>query len=145
MLMDSSITRLKARGPSRTFNESQEEGEEEVCRHRKNGICPSLILIAFAGGLIAGVVEAAGPRAACDVGYESTVLDCSVDPPALLRPGKVSKEQIEAVLGYSLSGEVAAAGDAPKAPGECPKRGFKLLWREAGPLHHLDDQVDSDQ
>lgn len=71
------------------------------------------------GGLIAGVVEAVGEGAACDVGYESTVLDCSVTPPAILRPGKVSKEQIEAVLGYSLAGDVAAAGtgEAPKAPG----------------------------
>ena len=25
------------------------------------------------------------------------------------------------------------------------KRDFKLLWREAGPPNHLDDQVDSDQ
>jgi len=25
------------------------------------------------------------------------------------------------------------------------KREFKLPWREAGPLYHLDDKVDSDQ
>jgi len=25
------------------------------------------------------------------------------------------------------------------------KRGFKLPWREAGPLNHHDDKVDSDQ
>ena len=37
---------------------------------------------------------------------------------------------------------------------ECPEKGrnkatwkreFKVLWREAGPLNHLDDKVDSDQ
>src|SRR5437773_9527485 len=35
----------------------------------------------------------------CAVGIESTVLDLSTDRPAILRPGGVSRQQIEAVIG----------------------------------------------
>jgi L-threonylcarbamoyladenylate synthase len=35
---------------------------------------------------------------ACDVGLESTIVDCSVDPPQILRPGGVAREDIEAVV-----------------------------------------------
>jgi L-threonylcarbamoyladenylate synthase len=38
----------------------------------------------------------------CRVGIESTVLDLSGDVPAILRPGGVTREQIEAVLGASV-------------------------------------------
>jgi L-threonylcarbamoyladenylate synthase len=35
----------------------------------------------------------------CDVGIESTVIDLSVDPPTILRPGSVTRQQIEAEIG----------------------------------------------
>lgn len=35
----------------------------------------------------------------CTVGIESTVLDLSVEPPRLLRPGGITREQIEGVIG----------------------------------------------
>jgi len=51
------------------------------------------------------VVEELGARVAyildggpCAVGVESTILDLSGDPPALLRPGRITRAQIEAVL-----------------------------------------------
>lgn len=34
----------------------------------------------------------------CDIGIESTIVDCSVDPPQILRPGGVATEDIEAVV-----------------------------------------------
>lgn len=34
-----------------------------------------------------------------DVGLESTILDCSVEPPMLLRPGKITRKQIERLIG----------------------------------------------
>lgn len=34
-----------------------------------------------------------------DVGIESTIVDCSVEPPLLLRPGRISRRQIERVIG----------------------------------------------
>ena len=39
---------------------------------------------------------------ACSIGVESTILDFSVSPPQLLRPGGIPIEDIELVLGYSI-------------------------------------------
>lgn len=49
---------------------------------------------------------------ACAVGIESTVIDLMVKPPAILRPGSVTRGQIESVIG-----PVAVGGDAIKSPG----------------------------
>lgn len=50
---------------------------------------------------------------ACKVGVESTVLDTTADTPTLLRPGSVTLEQLEAVVGrVALSG-----GGNIKSPG----------------------------
>ncbi len=35
----------------------------------------------------------------CDVGLESTILDVSTETASLLRPGAITKEMIEAVIG----------------------------------------------
>jgi L-threonylcarbamoyladenylate synthase len=50
----------------------------------------------------------------CDVGIESTIVDCTRMPPALLRPGGVPRAAVEALLGQPL-----AAPDAtrPRASG----------------------------
>lgn len=50
----------------------------------------------------------------CAVGLESTVLDVSGERPRLLRPGAVTRERIEALVGPI---DLAAAGDAVTAPG----------------------------
>ncbi len=39
----------------------------------------------------------------CAVGIESTIVDCTREQPALLRPGQLTQPQIEAVLGCSLA------------------------------------------
>ncbi|SEM56066.1 translation factor SUA5 [Gemmobacter aquatilis] len=64
---------------------------------------------------LAGRIEAVLDGGACAVGVESTILALD-GPPALLRPGGVSVEAIEAVLGVPL----ALPGDParPKAPGQ---------------------------
>lgn len=50
------------------------------------------------------------------IGIESTVIDMTSEPPVILRPGNVTKEQIEKVIGtVRLSAEVH--GNAPKSPG----------------------------
>jgi L-threonylcarbamoyladenylate synthase len=55
---------------------------------------------------------------ACLVGIESTVLDLSIEPPALLRPGAVTAAQIEAVIGPVRQGPMADTGSAPRpSPG----------------------------
>lgn len=50
----------------------------------------------------------------CDVGIESTIVDCSRGQPVLLRPGMLTRRAIEAVLGQPLADRDAAA---PRAPG----------------------------
>jgi L-threonylcarbamoyladenylate synthase len=48
------------------------------------------------------------------VGIESTVLSLAVSPPALLRPGMISREEIESLIGpVSLAGAVAGAHPSP--------------------------------
>lgn len=54
----------------------------------------------------------------CEIGIESTVLDITVDPPAILRPGGVSQEDIESVIGKvnvsTHSGRVRSPGQKYK-------------------------------
>jgi L-threonylcarbamoyladenylate synthase len=47
------------------------------------------------------------------VGVESTIVDCSVDPPQILRPGGIPTEDIVRLL----DGDVLAAAGAPRASG----------------------------
>ncbi len=50
-------------------------------------------------------------------GLESTVLDLTTDPPSLLRPGLVTPEQIESIIG-PIARPLQATGEAPfKSPG----------------------------
>ena len=85
------------------------------------------------GGRIAAVLDA-GP---CPVGVESTILGWVKGAPALLRPGGIAAEQIEAVLGRSLSRPVMDP-DAPSAPGQltshyAPRASLRLEAVEARP------------
>ena len=53
---------------------------------------------------------------ASEVGLESSILDLTTDTPTLLRPGGLSREDIEAVIGpIALSSETPSA---PKSPGQ---------------------------
>jgi L-threonylcarbamoyladenylate synthase len=51
---------------------------------------------------------------ACEVGIESTIVDCTRDPPGLLRPGMLSRPQLEACLGQRLAERDA---QSPRASG----------------------------
>jgi len=55
----------------------------------------------------------------CPVGIESTVVDCSGKAPVILRPGGITTEHIEAVVGPVSVVQAAAidATDAPASPG----------------------------
>jgi L-threonylcarbamoyladenylate synthase len=50
-------------------------------------------------------------------GIESTVLDLASDPPAVLRPGPVSREEIEAVIGGLRREGAAGSAGALRSPG----------------------------
>ena len=75
-----------------------------------------------------------------DIGLESTIVDMTVEPPMILRPGAITKEMLEEVVG-----EVAVdatllteeAGEAPKAPGMkyrhyAPKAQLMIVEGEIG-------------
>ena len=56
----------------------------------------------------------------CTVGIESTIIDCSRGAPVLLRPGAITRVQVEAACGQPLQSaqEIAdTAGAAPRASG----------------------------
>jgi L-threonylcarbamoyladenylate synthase len=65
-------------------------------------------------GRIAGIVDGG----ATGVGVESTVVDCTGDIPVILRPGGVTREQLEDVVGeISVDPALKDSEQAPKAPG----------------------------
>jgi L-threonylcarbamoyladenylate synthase len=49
----------------------------------------------------------------CDVGVESTIVDCTGDEPVILRPGGVSSEVVDALAGDPVPVATDAAGRAP--------------------------------
>ncbi len=65
-------------------------------------------------GRIAGIVDAG----ATGVGLESTVLDITGEVPLILRPGGVTIEQLQAVIGHvEVDKGLLKGEEAPKAPG----------------------------
>ncbi len=57
-----------------------------------------------------------------DIGVESTIIDLSSEVPTLLRPGYITLEQLQEVLGHvevdpAIKGAVVPDGVVPKAPG----------------------------
>lgn len=63
---------------------------------------------------LGGQVDLVLDGGACEVGIESTIVDLTRDPPAVLRPGRVSAQQIADAL-LAPIGE--NAGDRPRVPG----------------------------
>jgi L-threonylcarbamoyladenylate synthase len=54
---------------------------------------------------------------ACEVGIESTIIDCTRGAPVLLRPGQVSRAQIEVACGLALLDKDNLQAPAPRASG----------------------------
>jgi len=66
---------------------------------------------------LSGRIEAILDSGPCPVGVESTVLDLSGPDAVLLRPGGVTREAIEAVIGPIVRGLPLASAEAPRSPG----------------------------
>ena len=68
-----------------------------------------------------GKIDAILDDGPCSVGVESTIIDLTVTPPRLLRPGGVTLEELEDALGEVAVDEAVrrlmAPGEQPKAPG----------------------------
>jgi len=81
---------------------------------------------------------------ACEVGIESSIVDCSRGHPVLLRPGVLTRARIEAAAGEPLR---APDADAPRAPGTlaahyAPKARLRLMSQQmlTSALQMLADQ-----
>lgn len=96
-------------------------------------------------GRIAAIVDGG----ATGVGVESTVLDCTVDTPVILRPGGVTREEIEAVIGeIKVDAAMKDKKAAPKSPGMkythyAPKATFILVDGDPSFLQGLIDEKKS--
>ena len=64
-----------------------------------------------------GRIDAVLDTGPCAVGVESTILDLSGDTPRLLRPGGITVEDIQAVIGPVARVLASKADQAPVAPG----------------------------
>jgi L-threonylcarbamoyladenylate synthase len=53
----------------------------------------------------------------CDVGIESTIIDCTRGEPVLLRPGHITRPQIELACGRAVLDKDAVQQPAPRASG----------------------------
>jgi L-threonylcarbamoyladenylate synthase len=87
----------------------------------------------------------------CDVGIESSIVDCTRGRPVLLRPGILTPAQLEAACGEAVLGkdefEQEALGDAPRASGTLEAHyapNAKLRLMDAGPIQTALDLLGAD-
>jgi L-threonylcarbamoyladenylate synthase len=87
----------------------------------------------------------------CDVGIESSIVDCTRGRPVLLRPGILTRAQLEAACGEAVLGkdefEQEALGDAPRASGTLEAHyapNAKLRLMDAGPIQTALDLLGAD-
>lgn len=66
---------------------------------------------------------------ACEVGIESTIVDCTSEPAVLLRPGQLGRAALEHVLGHALGQQ---GPNSPRAPGS-----LKSHYAPRTPVHLL--------
>jgi L-threonylcarbamoyladenylate synthase len=75
---------------------------------------------------------------ASDVGIESTIVDLSGAGPILLRPGKISKEELEEVLKVEIQ---AARADSPRHSGGLERHYAPKTPALLVPAHALDPEI----
>ena len=81
---------------------------------------PSTTTAAHVEEDLSGRIEMIRDGGQAVIGLESTIVDMSVEPPVILRPGAVTKEMMEAVIGPLEVDKAIIAPDSgvkPKAPG----------------------------
>ena len=85
-----------------------------------------------------GKIEMILDGGSVDIGVESTIVDMTVTPPMILRPGAVTKEMLESVIGEVQIDRAILddnSTEAPKAPGMkyrhyAPKAGLSIVQGE---------------
>ncbi|MBQ8559779.1 MAG: threonylcarbamoyl-AMP synthase [Tyzzerella sp.] len=81
---------------------------------------PSPTTAAHVADDLDGKIEMILDGGSVDIGVESSILDMTVDPPMILRPGAITKEMLEEVIGEVAVDKTLlsdTSGEAPKAPG----------------------------
>lgn len=83
---------------------------------------PSPTLAAHVAEDMDGRIDMIIDGGALGIGLESTIVDLTVSPPRILRPGYITREMLEQVLGdveadATILQSQAECGQAPKAPG----------------------------
>ncbi|MGH8707961.1 MAG: L-threonylcarbamoyladenylate synthase [Burkholderiales bacterium] len=86
-------------------------------------------------GADAEVVLDGGPS---EVGIESTIVDLSGPEPVLLRPGRISRRELEEVLGSPVSERRA---DSPRHPGGLERHYAPRTPARLVPPHELDREI----
>jgi L-threonylcarbamoyladenylate synthase len=88
---------------------------------------------------------------ACELGIESSIVDCTRGRPVLLRPGVLTRAQLEAACGEAVLGkdefEQEALGDAPRASGTLEAHyapDAKVRLMDAGPIQTALDLLGAD-
>lgn len=95
-------------------------------------------------GRISGLIDG-GPTG---VGVESTVIDCTQNIPIILRPGGITRAQIEAVVGAAgIDPALTNQSDRPKAPGMKYKHYAPEvpMWLVAGSAEKIQSIVDKER
>ncbi len=95
-------------------------------------------------GKISGLIDGG----ATGVGVESTVIDCTQDIPVILRPGGITREQLEAVVGaVGMDPALLNKSDRPKAPGMKYKHYSPEvpMWLVAGSVDNIQSIVDKER
>jgi L-threonylcarbamoyladenylate synthase len=111
--LDTLALRVPGSGVARALIEATGAPLAAPSANRSGAVSPTSAqhVLADLGGRIDLILDA-GP---CEWGVESTVVACLGGAPGLLRPGAISREEIEAALGARLA--EAPNGHAPIAPG----------------------------
>jgi L-threonylcarbamoyladenylate synthase len=85
-----------------------------------------------------GTVDLILDGGSCPVGIESTIVDVSGAQPTLLRPGSITRLDLEQVLGTPVA---ESADDAPRAPGRLERHYAPRTPLEVVPVDRLGSRL----
>jgi len=107
--------------------------------NRSEAVSPTTAAHVLDGlGSRVGLILDAGP---CEHGLESTVLDCTVEPPRILRPGPITAATLAAVIGMPVLGpgnRAAPVAENRPAPPASPDRSPGQRQRHYAPRTPLE-------
>lgn len=131
--LDSLAVRIPDHPAARTLIIESETPIAAPSANRSTHVSPTCAehVVTELGSAIAAVIDGG----ACTVGIESTVLDLSEESPVILRPGKITEEQLEPILG--ALGQKTADIQQPNLPENSPVKSPGLQKRHYAPAQPL--------